>query len=109
MKTLIKNKRGQIGLDTVESVGIKFLILAVLGFAIILALVTLSNSNLFTAGSQAANDTNNIQSNVTTSLASFFSNTGTIFNVLVAVVIILAIAIIVGVVRSRTFSGRSGL
>ncbi len=101
-----KNKRGQIGLDTVKTVMITFLILAVVFIAIILALVSLRDSSIFSDGSQEQNDTTNIVGNITSAGTSFFSNTGTIFSILVVVVIILAISIIIMAVQR--FGGQSG-
>lgn len=99
------NKRGQLALDVVESVVLKLLVLAVLGVAVILALTTLGNSNIFTANSSGANATTSITNNVSNGLVSFFGNAGTIFSILVAVVLISAVAIIILVVRR--FAGGS--
>jgi len=108
LRSLRKSKRGVLGLDTVKAVMVTFLILAVIGVSIILATVSLRDSNIFTSGSQEQNDTNNIVGNISGGLVSFFSSTGTIFAILVVVVIILAISIIIAAV-SR-FGGReSGL
>ena len=90
--------RGQLGLDTVKQVILSLMIIAVLAVASTLALVSLKNSNIFSAGSLESNQTSNIINNITAAQASFFSNSSTIFAILVAVVIILAIAIIVAVV-----------
>lgn len=100
------NKRGQIGLDTVRTVMMSFLILAVVFIAVILALVSLRDSNIFTTGSQEANDTTDIVGNITAAGTDFFSNTGTIFSILVVVVIILAITIIILAVQR--FGGGKG-
>ena len=105
---LIKDKKGQLGLDTVRSVMTAFLVLSVISVAIILALVSLRDSNIFTAGSNEQNQTTDIVSNVSAGLTDFFDNTGTIFSILVVVVIILAIAIII-VAVSRFGGSRSGL
>jgi len=100
-------KKGQIGLGTAKDVMVAFLILAVLGIAIILALVSLNDSGIFTAGSQEANDTDNIVNNITSALTNdFFDQTGTIFAILIVVVIIAAIAIIIAVV-TRFGGGRT--
>ena len=90
-----KNKKAVLGLDTVKAVMISFLVLAVIGIAIVLALVSLRDSSIFTAGSQELNDTTNIVNNITSGLVDFFSNTTTIFAILAVVVIILAITIII--------------
>jgi hypothetical protein len=52
IKPLKMDKKGQLGLDTVKSVMISFLVLAVISIAIVLALVSLRDSNIFTSGSQ---------------------------------------------------------
>ena len=101
------NKKGQIGLNLSKQVMITFLILAVLGIAVILALVSLRDANIFTADGEDYNDTNNIIKNVTGGLNTFFASTGTIFAILIVVVIISAIGIVIYVV-SRFGSGGGG-
>ena len=105
-KIKMKNKRGQLGLETVKSVMITFLVIAVIGVSVVLALVSLRDANIFTSGSTEYNQTNNVISNVTSATTGFFSNTGTIFAILVVVVIILAISIIIAVV-SRFGGGKT--
>ncbi len=102
------NKKGQLGLDTVRSVMIGFLILAVIAISVVLALVSLRDSNIFTAGSQEAIDVNDTILNVTSGITDFFDDTGTIFSILIVVVIILAISIIIGVVSRFAGGSRSG-
>ncbi len=104
-----QNKKGMLGLDTVGATIKWFLIIAVLGIAVFLALSSLQNASLFTAGSQADNQTTNVINNVTTGTADFFANAPTIFAVLGAVVIILAIMIIVQVVSRMSGKGGGGL
>jgi ABC-type phosphate transport system permease subunit len=95
----LEQKKGQIGLDVVRSTIVAFLVLAVLGIAIFLALSSLQDASLFTASSLGANNTDYVINNVTEATGDFFSNAGTVFSILVAVVIMLAIAIIVAVVN----------
>jgi len=102
----LMKKKGALGLDTVKVVMITFLTLAVIGVAVILALTSLNGSSIFTAGSQAQNQSNSITSNVSTGLTTFFANTGTIFSILVVVVIIAAISLIILYVRR--FGGEAG-
>ena len=71
-----------------------------------MALVSLQDSNLFTAGSQAANDTDIIINNITTGTTNFFGNIPTVFTILGAVVIILAVTLILFAVNR--FSQGSG-
>lgn len=106
IRPLMKGKRGQLGLGTVRDVMITFLVIGVIAVAIILALVSLRDSGIFSDGSQEFNDTSDIVGNITDGTKTFFNSTGTIFAILVVVVIILAIAIIVAVV-SR-FGGGGG-
>jgi len=105
LRSLMKNKKAQLGLGTVKDVMITFLIISVIAVAIILALVSLRDSGIFTAGSEEKNDTSELIGNVTSGVKNFFNNTGTIFSILIVVVIILAIAIIIAVV-SRFGGGR---
>ncbi len=90
-----QNKSGVLGLDTVKAVMISFLVLAVIGIAVLLALVSLQDANIFTANSSAANNTNYIVGNVSSGLTTFFASTDTVFSILIVVVIILAISIII--------------
>ncbi len=103
------NKKGVLGLDTTRDVMIFLLTLAVVAIAVFLALVSLQDANLFTTGSQAANDTDSIINNITTGAAGFFDNIPTVFTILGAVVIILAVTLILFAVNrfsSSTGSGR---
>jgi len=102
-------KRGVLGLDAVKGVILSLMIIAVLAVASALALVSLKNSSIFTVDSLEYNQTTNIINNVTSAQAGFFASSGTIFSILVAVVIILAIAIIVGVVSRFGGSGQTNL
>ncbi len=102
----LRNKKGQLGLNVVKSVMLALLTLAVIYVAVVLALVSLRDSNIFTAGSQEEADVNNTILNITRGGADFFDDVPTIFAILVVVVIILAIGIIISVV-SR-FGGGGG-
>jgi len=93
MKT--QNRNGILGLETAKQVMVSFLVLAVIGVAILLALTSLQDSNIFTTNSSADNATDNIIGNVSDGLVTFFGSTGTIFSILIVVVIILAISIII--------------
>jgi hypothetical protein len=109
LKPLIKNKKGALGLDTAKDVMVWFLVLAVLAIAIILALVSLRDSGIFTANSQEDNDTTNIVGNITGALTNnFFDQTGTIFAILIVVVIMFAIGLIIYVVTRFSAGGKGG-
>lgn len=101
------NKRGILGLDTVKAVILSLLVIAVVAIAVFLALTSLQNANIFTAGSTAANQTNAIIGNVTTGTASFFGQVPTFFVLLGVVVLILIIAIVI-VAVSRFGGGVGG-
>lgn len=106
MKALPKmDKRGVLGLETVGSVIITLLVLAVTAIAVFLALVSLQNANLFTTASASANNTNYIINNITGGTTTFFNNIPTIMTILGAVVIILAVTLILFAVYR--FSNRS--
>lgn len=94
MRKIKMNKRGVLGLDTARDVMIFLLTLAVIAIAVFLALVSLQNANLFGVGTQAANDTGNITDYITSGATDFFSNIPTVFTILGAVVIILAVTLI---------------
>lgn len=98
IKPLHMNKKGVLGLETVKVVMITFLVLAVIAVSIVLALVSLRDSGIFTTDSSEYNQSVSIIDNVTDGTTGFFENTDTIFAILVVVVIILAIAIIIAVV-----------
>ena len=92
----------------VVKVMITTLVLVVVGLAVILASVSLRDSGIFDASSTEQAQVNQTVGNVSEALTDFFSNTGTIFSILVVVVIILAISIIVLTVK-RFGSGGGGL
>jgi len=106
---MLKNKfRGVLGLDIARSVIIFLLILAVTAIAVFLALVSLQNSNIFVAESQAANDTDQIIGNITTGTTAFFSYVPT-WMILLAVVVLIAIVAIIIVAVSRFEGGGRGV
>lgn len=100
------NKKGVLGMDTVKAVMIFLLTLAVTAIALFLALSNLNSAGLFATGSQSANDTNSIINNVTKGTTDFFKNIPTVFTILGAVVIILAVVLILFAVNR--FSGSTG-
>lgn len=91
----VSQRNGVLGLDTAKQVMITFLVLAVIGISVLLALTSLQNANIFTSGSEAYNNSNYIIGNVSSGLTTFFASTGTVFSILIVVVIILAISIII--------------
>ena len=107
-KLMPLNRKGQIGLNLSKQVMVTFLILAVLGIAVILALVSLRDANIFTENDEDYNQTNQIIKNVTGGVNTFFASTGTIFSILIVVVIISAIGIVIYVVSRFGAGGSSG-
>lgn len=108
LSPISKSKKGVLGFETAKEVILTLLVLAVMVIAVFLALSTLNNAGIFTSGSQSANDTNLIISNITTGTTNFFSYIPTIFTILAIVVIILAIALILFAVN-RFSGGERGL
>ena len=95
MKSLLKNKKGILGLDTVKAVILALLTLAVIAIAVLLALVSLQNANIFTAGTAAATQTNNTILNISLGMSQFFAQVPTFFVLLGVVVLILIISIVI--------------
>ena len=91
----IEQRNGVLGLETAKQVMVTFLVLAVTAVAVLLALTSLQDANIFTSGSLGDNATTGIIGNVSSGLSTFFASTGTIFSILIVVVIILAISIII--------------
>ncbi len=106
LKPLMKSKKGVLGLDTVKAVMIALLTLGVITIAVVLALVTLRDAGIFTAGSTEANQTTAVISNITTGATNFFKNVPTFFILLGVVVLILIISIVI--VSVSRFSGGRG-
>lgn len=105
------NKGGVLGLDVVRSVILTLLLLVVTSVAVMLALVAISNSNIFGgpgAANVALNGTQTIITNVTTSLIGFFNNVPTIMTVLGAVVIILVVVLIIVAISRFSSSANAG-
>ena len=102
----LKDKRGILGMDTVKAVLITLLTLAVIAIAVFLALVSLRDSNIFTAGSLEKNQTTNIIENITTGSTNFFKQVPTFFTLLGVVVLILIIAIVIVAVTRFQVGGR---
>lgn len=102
------SKKAQVGLDTAKSVFLTLFVIAIIGFAIIVAMSSLNNSNVLTANSLEKNQTTSVLNNVSTGVSTFFGNTGTWVSLLAVVVIILIIAIVIFAVN-RFGGGRGGL
>ena len=109
MKTLMPiNKKGVLGLDTAKAFILAILTIAVIAFAVIIALSELDDTNVLTSGSKEANDTTNVLNNVTTGVADFFSNAPTWFSLLAITIIIIIIGLVI-IVVNRFGKGSGGL
>lgn len=94
-KSMLKNRKGALGLDTVKIVLMSLLVLAVIAIAVFLALVSLRDAGIFTASSYEDNQTDNIIGNITYGSTNFFKQVPTFFTLLGVVVLILIIAIVI--------------
>ena len=106
-----KNKKGAV-VETLRLVGaviLTLLTLAVITIAVFLALSSLQNAGIFTAGSQSANDTNVIIKNITTGTTNFFAQIPTIMTILGIVALIGAIVLIIYFVSRMGGGGKGGL
>ncbi|GAH51207.1 unnamed protein product [marine sediment metagenome] len=104
----MKSKKGQVGLEGITKFIVGALVLAVTVIAVFLALTSLQNAGIFTAGSQAANDTDLIIGNVTTGATQFFTFIPTILTLLGVVLLMIAIAVLIVVVRRAGGAGTGG-
>lgn len=108
MKSILKEKRGILGMDTVKAVLITLLVLSVIAIAVFLALVSLRDSNILVSGTTERNATNDLISNVTKGVTNFAQQIPTFFTLLAVVVLILIIAIvIIAVTRFQGGGGRA--
>jgi len=110
MRSILSKKRGMLGLDTVKGFMLLLMVIAVIAFAIIIAMQTLSDTNVLTAGSYGDNMTTNVLNNVSSGVAGFFANTSIWFTLLSVVIIILIIAVVIYAVNRFSESrGTEGL
>jgi len=99
------NKRGILGLDSVRDFMLIILTVAVIAFAIIIALANLNSSGVLVAGSTEKNQTTTLFNNVTAGVTSFFSNSTTFFSLLAVAVIILIIGLVIFAVNRFSAAG----
>lgn len=95
-------------LNLVGAVILALLTIAVIAIAVFLALTSLQNAGIFTAGSQADNDTDNIINNITKGTTNFFTQIPTIMTILGVVALIGAVVLIIFFV-SRMGGQQQGL
>ena len=113
MKSIFKDKRGKVDLDTGMKMVTKFFIsilsLGVLGFALIIVLVNLEGSSGFAEGSLNANNTASMLGNITGGATNFFSNAGTWFTLLSVIIIIAIVVVVIVLVKSTGKTSGSDL
>lgn len=101
ISTFNKSKKGQLGLNLVSAVMGALLTLSIFAIVVFLVLSALQDANLFTAGSQAANNTDAVINNVTGGTVTFFEQVPTVMLILGVVAIVLTAVIIINVVQRR--------
>ena len=97
-----------MGLDVAKGFILAIMLIAIIGFVTVIALATLNNAGVLTAGSLEANQSESILLNTTAGVARFFQDATTWFILLSVVVIILIIAVVILAVQ-RFGGGRGGL
>lgn len=95
MKMLMKNKRGQLGMDVAKGFMLGLLSLLVIGVTVIIVLASLGATSVISGNTQATH----VIGNGTGALDTFFSSTGTWLALLGVVIIILIISVVIAVVN----------
>jgi hypothetical protein len=93
------NNKGMLGLDMAKSFLLALFTMAVVGFALIIALNSLNDS------SAGTDDTALILGNVSDGAVDLFANAGTWFSLIAVVVIIMIIAVVI--VSVNRFGGEA--
>jgi hypothetical protein len=88
-KKLGMNKKGVLGMDTAKAFLLGLFTLAVVGFALIIAMSSLNDSGAGT------DETTSILNNVSEGASDLFSNSGTWFSLIAVVIIILIISVVI--------------
>lgn len=99
MRSILKTKKGALGLNTTKSFVITILSLAVISMAVLITLGSLDNTSV------ATDATKNLTANVSEGITNFFENAGTFFTLLAVAVIILIISVVIMAVNR--FGGAS--
>lgn len=105
MKKYIKDTAAVFGLTSVQAFFAIILGVALLAYVIVIIMGTLSSSSIVATGSLAANQTNQILTNVSTGITGFFSSINPVYAILAVLVIILVLVVLVRVVTSGTGGG----
>ena len=104
MKYRKLNKKGVLGLEIAIGFVLSILTLAIIIFAVIVALSTLNNANVLTG--TAATDASNVLTNVTAGTSNLMSNAVTWFSLIAVVIIILIISVVI--IAVKKFGGQTG-
>jgi thiosulfate reductase cytochrome b subunit len=105
LKKIQMNRKGVFGLTSVQQFFAIILGVALLAYVIVVIMGTLQSSSILTAGSNAANQTDNILLNVSDGVTSFFSSINPVYAILAILVIILILIVLVRVVTGGTGGG----
>lgn len=95
MKSLLKNKKGIVGLDIAGDVVLSIVVIAFLLFAAIFLMGTLNSSNILTAGSLEKNYSTAVFTNSTIGFGTLAQYFPTIMTVLAVVIIFGLFALII--------------
>jgi len=99
MSKFKNDEKGVYGLDSVTAFFSAILGLAILAFVIVIIMGSLQNSNVLTANSLAANQTNFLLGNVSAGVTGFFSSINPVYAILAVLVIILVLVVLIKVVQ----------
>ena len=108
-KVMIRSKKGVFGLTSVQQFFAIILGIALLAYVIVVIMGTLSGSSILATGSLAKNQTDDILSNVSTGISSFFGAINPVYAILAILVIILVLVVLVRVVTGGTGGGPTSL
>lgn len=101
------NNHGQVGINTVTTVVVGLMVFIFVVFAVFYGISTLNPASFFSAGSLEANETSNLQKNLTTGVANFGAKIPTALTVLAVVFILGFIGLLIFTVY-RFAANRSG-
>ena len=100
IKSMLKDMKAIFGLNAVQSFFSVILGIALLAYVIVIIMGTLSTANIVGTGTLAANQTNQILSNVSSGITSFFGAINPVYAILAILVIILVLVVLVRVVQA---------
>jgi hypothetical protein len=107
MRSILSNKKGQT-LDLIAGTVVGFMVLIFVIFAVLFGISALNPSSFFTAGSNEANSTSQLQANLTTGVAQFGKYIPTVMIVLGVVLVMSAIVLLILYIRRTQGATGSG-